>query len=143
MPIDTAGQFDEAARFQVRGATGTMWLAEKAVWMAVVEQTPPQPLPDTGRGARSSLPLAGEGRGGGPPPRRPRNKAPSPSQGRAGEGVRRLSERLKLIFIQPIAPMGDARPWRLRDRGRRDAGAPRGGARSATGRGWSTRRLPL
>jgi len=38
MFIENVGQFDERARFQVRGATGgTMWLAEDAIWVTVLE----------------------------------------------------------------------------------------------------------
>ncbi len=35
--IENAGQFDPAARFQVWGGTGTVWLAEDAIWLTVVE----------------------------------------------------------------------------------------------------------
>jgi len=76
MFIENVGQFDERARFQVRGATGTMWLAEEAVWISVVERTPPttpprhgegarrpfpQPLPEAGREVWPPLSLAGRG----------------------------------------------------------------------------------
>lgn len=38
MFIENAGQWDEGARFQVWGGPGeTMWLAEDAIWITVVE----------------------------------------------------------------------------------------------------------
>ena len=38
MFIENVGQFDEGARFQVRGAAGhTVWLAEDAIWLTVLE----------------------------------------------------------------------------------------------------------
>ncbi len=41
MFIENAGQWPEAARFQVWGGTsGTMWLAEDAIWLTVVERLP-------------------------------------------------------------------------------------------------------
>ncbi len=36
--IQNVGQFDERARFQVRGGPGALWLAEDALWMTVVER---------------------------------------------------------------------------------------------------------
>ena len=41
MFLENAGQFDSCARFQVRGALGTMWLADDAIWITVVD-APPQ-----------------------------------------------------------------------------------------------------
>ena len=38
MFIENAGQCDDGARFQVRGGNGTMWLAEDAIWITVVER---------------------------------------------------------------------------------------------------------
>ena len=38
MFIENVGQFAEGARFQVRGGDSTMWLAEDAIWITVVEQ---------------------------------------------------------------------------------------------------------
>jgi hypothetical protein len=38
MFIENVGQFDDRARFQVRGSMGTMWLAEDAIWITVVER---------------------------------------------------------------------------------------------------------
>ena len=38
MFIENVGQFAEGARFQVRSGTGTMWLAEDAIWVTVLEQ---------------------------------------------------------------------------------------------------------
>lgn len=37
--IENAGQWPEAARFQVWGGGTTMWLAEDAIWMTVVERS--------------------------------------------------------------------------------------------------------
>ncbi len=43
MFVENAGQWDERARFQVWGApAGTMWLAEDAIWITVVERAPSQ-----------------------------------------------------------------------------------------------------
>jgi hypothetical protein len=39
MFIENVGQFAEGARFQVRGGLGTMWLAEDAIWITVVERS--------------------------------------------------------------------------------------------------------
>jgi hypothetical protein len=41
MFIENVGQFDEGARFQVRGGDSTIWLAEDAIWVTVLEPTPP------------------------------------------------------------------------------------------------------
>jgi Beta-propeller repeat/S-layer homology domain len=40
--IENVGQFDEGARFQMHDGNGTLWLAEDALWMTVVEQVAPQ-----------------------------------------------------------------------------------------------------
>ena len=37
MFIENVGQFNPGALFQVRGGTGTMWLAEDAIWISLVE----------------------------------------------------------------------------------------------------------
>ena len=37
MFIENVGQFDDGARFQVRGGDHTIWLAEDALWITVVE----------------------------------------------------------------------------------------------------------
>ena len=42
MFIENAGQFAGAARFQVRGGSATLWLAEDALWITMVD-TPSQP----------------------------------------------------------------------------------------------------
>jgi len=44
MFIENVGQFDERARFQVRGGMGTMWLTEDAIWITVVERLPADAL---------------------------------------------------------------------------------------------------
>ena len=38
MFIENVGQFADGARFQVRGGDHTLWLAEDALWMTVLEQ---------------------------------------------------------------------------------------------------------
>ena len=38
MFIENVGQFADGARFQVRGADHTMWLADDAIWITVMEQ---------------------------------------------------------------------------------------------------------
>jgi len=38
MFIENVGQFADGARFQVRGGNGTMWLAEDALWITVMER---------------------------------------------------------------------------------------------------------
>lgn len=40
MFIENVGQFAEGARFQVLGAEGTLWLAEDALWITVMEPVP-------------------------------------------------------------------------------------------------------
>ncbi len=37
--VENAGQWPEAARFQVWGGGGTVWLAEDAVWLTIVERS--------------------------------------------------------------------------------------------------------
>jgi hypothetical protein len=39
MFIENVGQFDERARFQVRGDDRTIWLAEDAIWVTILEPT--------------------------------------------------------------------------------------------------------
>lgn len=38
MFIENTGQFNDGARFQVRGGNGTIWLAEDAIWVTLLEQ---------------------------------------------------------------------------------------------------------
>jgi hypothetical protein len=64
MFIQNVGQFADGARFQVRGGDRTIWLAEDALWVTVVE-TPPQPSPTSGREFRPA-PLSAAERGEGP-----------------------------------------------------------------------------
>jgi hypothetical protein len=45
MFIQNVGQFDERARFQVRGGDRTIWLAEDAIWVTVLETSPHPPSP--------------------------------------------------------------------------------------------------
>ena len=51
MFIENVGQFAEGARFQVRGGNGTLWLADDALWITIVE---PIAVSDQ-RSARSGL----------------------------------------------------------------------------------------
>jgi len=39
MFIENVGQFDERARFQVRGGDSTLWLSEDAIWITLVERS--------------------------------------------------------------------------------------------------------
>lgn len=49
--IENVGQLDAAARFQMRGGAGTLWLAEDAVWLALAARAEPGE-----RAARSGSP---------------------------------------------------------------------------------------
>jgi Leucine-rich repeat (LRR) protein len=66
MFIENMGQFDDRARFQVRGGMGTMWLAEDAIWVTVLEKpsSPQPPSPNLGEGG-DFLPSPEFGRGAG------------------------------------------------------------------------------
>jgi len=44
--VQNAGQFDSGARFQVRGANNTIWLAENALWITLLEPTARDEHPD-------------------------------------------------------------------------------------------------
>jgi hypothetical protein len=46
MFIENVGQFDHRARFQMRGGSGTLWLAEDALWITVLEQSQRNERPD-------------------------------------------------------------------------------------------------
>jgi len=46
--IQNVGQFPQGARFQVWGGPGTVWLAEDAIWITVVEGPHPSPRPPDG-----------------------------------------------------------------------------------------------
>ena len=62
MFIQNIGQFADGARFQVRGGDRTIWLAEDAIWVTVVEEPHPTPrLPD----GRHPSPLSAAERGEG------------------------------------------------------------------------------
>ena len=39
--IENVGQFDPEARFHVRGSAGSLWLAQDALWLTVMEPAPP------------------------------------------------------------------------------------------------------
>ena len=81
MFIENVGQFDERARFQVRGGIGTMWLVEDAIWVTVLEEpsSPQPPSPNLGEGG-AFLPSPKFGRGAG------------------GEGQPRKGVNLRLTF---------------------------------------------
>ncbi len=81
MFIENVGQFDERVRFQVRGGMGTMWLAEDAIWVTVLEKpsSPQPPSPNLGEGG-DFLPSPKFGRGAG------------------GEGQPRKGVNLRLTF---------------------------------------------
>ncbi len=59
MFIENVGQFDEGARFQVRGGDRTIWLADDAVWITLLEQRPAiddqQPARDDPRSSRGAV----------------------------------------------------------------------------------------
>jgi pimeloyl-ACP methyl ester carboxylesterase len=64
MFIENVGQFDEGARFQVRGGPGSaMWLAEDAIWVTLLEPDEPEPrrrgLPDFSQVRREPQPRKG------------------------------------------------------------------------------------
>lgn len=54
MFIENVGQFDERARFQVRGGNRTVWLAEDALWITLFER-PSEETEVQGRGAPVQL----------------------------------------------------------------------------------------
>jgi hypothetical protein len=47
--IGNVGQFAPGARFLVRGGPGTLWLAEDAIWLTVMEPSAFSPQPSAGR----------------------------------------------------------------------------------------------
>ncbi len=53
--IENVGQFAPGARFQMRGGPGTVWLAEDAIWITLLEKD------EVGRMNFSLLPESGEG----------------------------------------------------------------------------------
>ena len=61
MFIENIGQFDEDVRFQVRGGDRTIWLAEDAIWVTVLERPGSSTrIPGDDRSPLSSEPEAGE-----------------------------------------------------------------------------------
>ncbi|TAK36332.1 MAG: hypothetical protein EPO30_11515, partial [Lysobacteraceae bacterium] len=76
MFIENAGQYAEGARFQVRGAAGgSLWLADDALWLTVLEKpsSPQPPSPKTGEGGEwlpSPAGTVGDRAGGEGEPRR-------------------------------------------------------------------------
>jgi hypothetical protein len=64
MFIQNVGQFADGARFQVRGGDKTIWLAEDALWVTVVEEPHPTPrLPTAGTPSPLRLRRGERGRG--------------------------------------------------------------------------------
>ena len=84
MFIENVGQFADGARFQVRGADKTIWLAEDGLWVTVVEKpsSPQPPSPNLGEGGEAF---------------------PSPRFGRAVEGERQPSQGVHLRLSFPGA----------------------------------------
>ncbi len=62
--IENVGQFDPRARFQVRGDSVTLWLAEEGLWITMVKPPTPRSFPTLGGGGLPA-PWMGEGEGGG------------------------------------------------------------------------------
>ncbi|MEA3342222.1 MAG: SBBP repeat-containing protein, partial [Chloroflexota bacterium] len=56
--VENVGQFDERARFQVRGGAGTMWLAEDALWISITEHVEPSKRPTAQTCQHADLQLA-------------------------------------------------------------------------------------
>ena len=48
MFVENTGQFDPAARFQVQGANTSIWLAENALWISILEKPAGTASPDAG-----------------------------------------------------------------------------------------------
>ena len=88
--IENVGQFADGARFQMRGGTGTVWLAEDAIWITVAE---PSAVSRQLSADKLPLPESGEGWGEG--------DLPSPKIGRGvgGEGEPLKAVHLKLSFV--------------------------------------------
>jgi hypothetical protein len=63
MFIENAGQSPDGARFQVRGGDRTIWLAEDAIWVTVLEPHPSPRPPDGGPPSPLSAAERGEVRG--------------------------------------------------------------------------------
>ena len=64
MFIENVGQFDGEARFQLRGANGTIWLTEDGLWVTVLEKSRFSPRrPDGGDPSSFSATERGEGLG--------------------------------------------------------------------------------
>ena len=61
--IENVGQFAPEARFQVRGDDCTLWLAEDALWVTVLEPRPSPRPPDSGPPSPLSAAERGEGPG--------------------------------------------------------------------------------
>jgi len=72
MFIENVGQFGDGARFQVRCGSGTIWLAEDALWVTVLEKpsSSEAPSPPSGDGEDSLPSPSGRGDGGAGTPRK-------------------------------------------------------------------------
>ena len=81
MFIENVGQFADGVRFQVRGSDKTIWLAEDAIWVTVLEK-PSSPYP--------LYPSLGEGGALSP--------SPKPGRGARGENRSHKGVNLKLSF---------------------------------------------
>jgi hypothetical protein len=90
MFIENAGQWDARARFQVRGGHETMWLAEDAIWITVVEPTSPSSPPLRGEGSQTR-PL--------PPRARERRQTPPSPIGKGAGGLGAGAVHIKLSFV--------------------------------------------
>lgn len=89
MFIKNVGQFADGARFQVRGGNGTIWLAEDALWITLME--PPAPESRT-RGRRLEFPFDPE--------------APSASENRQGINLRlSFPNANPHARLEPFAPL--------------------------------------
>ncbi len=64
MFVENAGQFPEEARFRVYGGDRTLWLAEDAIWVTVMEK-PSSPRPPSPSPSLTLPPPMEEARGGG------------------------------------------------------------------------------
>jgi hypothetical protein len=56
--VENVGQFAEGARFQVWGGQHTIWLAEDAIWITVLERPHPQPVTRTQQRGAERPPFA-------------------------------------------------------------------------------------
>jgi hypothetical protein len=81
--IENVGQFREGARFQVRGSSRTMWIAEDAIWFVVWEQGETRRGGAEEQGSRGAEEIS---------PLHPSTLAPLLRSGRGGAPLRSLIE---------------------------------------------------